>query len=147
MIGDDVYRWWCKATNEQRALLLSEIGDDPMFVDLLADDCDGGWKSAAAAVRRNVRDTLDQWRDDPPTTLLQPLYRAMLAAMTPERTAQYMATHANRERPMDRLDADVRNAQVEPVMQMILNAAAVPAPLPAGTPDPEQDPERWDAQS
>jgi len=37
-----------------------------------------------------------------------------------------------------------RNAKVEPVMQMILNASTVPAPQPARTPDPEPFDEQFE---
>jgi hypothetical protein len=39
----------------------------------------------------------------------------------------------------DMIDYAARNAKVEPVMQMIVNASTVPAPLPAGFVDNDHD--------
>ena len=39
----------------------------------------------------------------------------------------------------DMIDYAARNARVEPVMQMIVNTATVPAPLPAGFVDNDHD--------
>ena len=39
----------------------------------------------------------------------------------------------------DMIDYAARNARVEPVMQMIVNASTVPAPLPAGFVDNDHD--------
>ena len=144
MNGDQMYDWWTTATNDEVALLLAYLADGDLLHQLLTDDSREGLLRTAQALRDQARAIVAEWQRTgcPTATSRAPLYRqirAAMASMTPERTAQYMAQHPNRERAMDRLEADVRNAKVAPVMRDVVNSIGGP---PADFVDND-----WDGQS
>ena len=141
MNGDQMYDWWTTATHDEVALLLAYVADGDLLHQLLTDDSREGLLRTAQALRDQARATVAEWQRTgcPTATSRAPLYRAMQAALTAVETALYTDRHPNRERAMDRLEADVRNAQVAPVMRDVVNSIGGP---PADFVDND-----WDGQS